>query len=244
MLTKISDFVAENGLLFTCLLLVAALVGLQGHFFTFVMLALLALLHHRKGYLDQFMDRYGLANAKETGPTLVMLAVCFATYIAANNMDERERIALAAEIAKEESQKLEVAENDLPESTSYWATESAPDLEAVSNCVAIDGDTLNCAGERIRLLGIDAPELPGHCQVGRVCVPGDPFASKRSLEGLIEPTMDIIRYGRDRYGRTLAMVYVWEGSLSCRQLRTGNAMYVSEWDENGVVAADCPVKAG
>lgn len=32
--------------------------------------------------------------------------------------------------------------------------------------VAIDGDTLRCGRERIRLLGTDAPELPGHCQRG------------------------------------------------------------------------------
>lgn len=51
------------------------------------------------------------------------------------------------------------------------------------NCalIAIDGDTLRCGAERIRLLGIDAPEMPGHCHERRNCVPGDPIASKNAL---------------------------------------------------------------
>ena len=36
----------------------------------------------------------------------------------------------------------------------------------------VDGDTLKIDGERIRLLGIEAPEIHG-CRQGRVCVPGD-----------------------------------------------------------------------
>jgi len=52
--------------------------------------------------------------------------------------------------------------------------------------VAIDGDTLRCAGAgRVRLVGIDAPELPGHCRPGRACTPGDAAASQRNLARLI-----------------------------------------------------------
>lgn len=47
--------------------------------------------------------------------------------------------------------------------------------------IAIDGETLRCGKERIRLLGIDAPETPGHCRRGRKCVEGDPYASKAAL---------------------------------------------------------------
>ena len=52
---------------------------------------------------------------------------------------------------------------------------------AATNCRVVDGDTLHCDGGRIRLLGIDAPELPGHCAQGRDCAPGDPYESSRSL---------------------------------------------------------------
>jgi endonuclease YncB( thermonuclease family) len=43
-----------------------------------------------------------------------------------------------------------------------WKASAAPRYDAtISSCHAIDGDTLRCGEERIRLVGIDAPELPG-----------------------------------------------------------------------------------
>ncbi|WP_082438732.1 MULTISPECIES: thermonuclease family protein [unclassified Sphingomonas] len=89
--------------------------------------------------------------------------------------------------------------------------------------VAIDGDTLRCDRERIRLLAIDAPELPGHCRRGRRCVPGDPYASTRSLAEMLSGRAEIARVARDRYGRTLARVRVNGVDLSDYQLRTGAA---------------------
>jgi endonuclease YncB( thermonuclease family) len=53
--------------------------------------------------------------------------------------------------------------------------------EPLYGCSVTDGDTIRCGDERIRLLGIDAPELPGHCRSGRNCAPGDPYASTSSL---------------------------------------------------------------
>lgn len=102
--------------------------------------------------------------------------------------------------------------------------------------VAIDGDTLRCGDERIRLLAIDAPELPGHCRRGRHCAPGDPVASKRSLAGALSGRASIERHGHDRYGRTLAWVRVNGVNLSCYQLARGQAIYRSDWDIDGVGA--------
>src|ERR1700712_1173347 len=56
------------------------------------------------------------------------------------------------------------------------------EANAVEWCRVVDGDTLRCGNERVRLLGIDAPELPGHCRIGRACAPGDPYASTASLQ--------------------------------------------------------------
>ena len=99
-----------------------------------------------------------------------------------------------------------------------------------------DGDTVRSGNERIRLLGIDAPELPGHCRKGRHCAPGDPYASKRELQRLVNTggRVTIERHGKDRYGRTLAWVFVGGENMSCHQLRTGNAIYKPEWDRDGV----------
>lgn len=106
--------------------------------------------------------------------------------------------------------------------------------------VAIDGDTLRCGDERIRLLGIDAPELPGHCRRGRNCAPGDPRRAKEQLAKAIRGRAQIERVGFDRYGRTLATVRVNGRDLSCGQLATGNAIYVRRWDDGGRVAGTCP----
>lgn len=120
---------------------------------------------------------------------------------------------------------------------------AAPDtLRAafVPACRVVDGDTLRCGSERVRLLGIDAPELPGHCAAGRICAPGDPVASSRSLGLALAGRLTVTRVGVDRYGRTLALVTGRKGDLSCWQLRRGAALYKPAWDNGGRVAALCP----
>lgn len=113
--------------------------------------------------------------------------------------------------------------------------------ETVTNCRVVDGDTLHCDGGRVRLLGIDAPELPGHCAANRDCAPGDPFESTESLrQGLGDGSfVRIERIGADRYGRTLAMVMGRGGDLSCWQLARREAIYKSRWDNGGKVAKAC-----
>lgn len=120
----------------------------------------------------------------------------------------------------------------------------------LSACTATDGDTIRCrtpqAGsvERIRLLGIDAPELPGHCRAGRRCAPGDPFAARANMARLLQRRpLAIRRFGFDRYGRTLATVSAGGTDLSCAQLQGRFAVYVPAWDEPGWVRRTCPAAA-
>ena len=112
--------------------------------------------------------------------------------------------------------------------------------QTIAACSVTDGDTIRCKSERIRLLGIDAPELPGHCRPGRLCAPGDPFASTASLERAMSATLNITRVGADAYGRTLAMVAGKHGDLSCWQLRHSQAIYKPQWDNGMRVARTCP----
>lgn len=108
-------------------------------------------------------------------------------------------------------------------------------------CVAVDGDTLRCGRERIRLLGIDAPELPGHCQEDRRCAPGNPYASTNSLRTAMRLGRIVIqRISVDRYGRTLALVRAGNTDLSCFQLTRGKAIYKPYWDDDGRLARICP----
>ena len=111
-------------------------------------------------------------------------------------------------------------------------------------CTATDGDTIRCGEERIRLTGIDAPELPGHCRKGRACAPGDPQAARRALAAaLASGPLTIRRTGHDRYGRTLAAIAAAGEDIACRQLAAGAAVYIRKWDDRRMVAAACPALA-
>lgn len=67
-------------------------------------------------------------------------------------------------------------------------------LPLLLSLTVVDGDTIRLGKERIRLLGIDAPETHP-CRQGRVCVPGDGQASKRNLERVLRASLSR-RFGR------------------------------------------------
>jgi endonuclease YncB( thermonuclease family) len=92
--------------------------------------------------------------------------------------------------------------------------------------VAVDGDTLRCAGVgMVRLLGIDAPEMPGHCRAGRVCTPGDGRDSKVVLARLIAGQRIVCApAARDSYGRVLARCDDGAVDLSCAMIASGHAV--------------------
>lgn len=94
-----------------------------------------------------------------------------------------------------------------------------------TNPRVVDGDTLRCGATRIRLQGIDAPELPGHCARGRACTPGDPVASTDALRALVGGAAMVCRQtDTDRYGRTVARCSVRGRDLSCAQVEGGFAV--------------------
>ena len=89
----------------------------------------------------------------------------------------------------------------------------------------IDGDTLVCGAEHMRLQGIDAPEVPGHCRVGRVCAPGDPVASTANLRRMVaRGGVECRGAARDTYGRTIGRCAAGGADLSCAQLAGGFAI--------------------
>lgn len=88
-----------------------------------------------------------------------------------------------------------------------------------------DGDTLRCGAIRVRLASIDAPEMPGHCRRGRVCVEGDPYASKAALERLVTGgTVTCHQMDIDHYGRVVALCQANGRDLSCSQVEAGQAV--------------------
>ena len=91
---------------------------------------------------------------------------------------------------------------------------------------ATDGDTLWCRGVgSVRLMAIDAPELPGHCRAGRECVTGDGRASRAALARLLRRgPVHCTSAGRDSYGRTLARCTAAGSDLSCSMVAVGMAV--------------------
>lgn len=88
-----------------------------------------------------------------------------------------------------------------------------------------DGDTLRCGDIRIRLQGIDSPEMGGKCRPGRECVDGDPIAAKENLRRLVSRgPLECTKSDTDRYGRMVARCVVAKVDLSCEQIRTGHAV--------------------
>lgn len=86
------------------------------------------------------------------------------------------------------------------------------------NLITIDGDTFDAASggerQRYRLARIDAPEMPGHCRPGRQCAPGDPYASQRALQWLLDQGEPVCRtIDVDVYDRKV---------VECRNAAAGN----------------------
>jgi micrococcal nuclease len=112
----------------------------------------------------------------------------------------------------------------------------------VQGCAAprvVDGDTLRCGNERLRLLGIDAPELHG-CPRYRQCAPGDPVASTLSLsEALRSGPFRYRVVTVDRYGRSVVVAWAGGINLSCWQLERGQAIYKPQWDNGRLIGHEC-----
>jgi micrococcal nuclease len=101
-----------------------------------------------------------------------------------------------------------------PERVEERAADAAPRAGPGRTCVrVIDGDTVLLDGrERVRLIGVDTPELH------REGTPVQYFARQASAftRGLAEGRtvrLEYERERRDRYGRTLAYVYLEDGTF-------------------------------
>ncbi len=88
----------------------------------------------------------------------------------------------------------------------------------------IDGDTIEVAGERIRLHAIDAPEGRQACErrglTWQCCA-----EAGRALRRLVDDgPVRCDERGRDRYGRLISFCWAGEMDLNARMVLTGMAL--------------------
>jgi endonuclease YncB( thermonuclease family) len=94
----------------------------------------------------------------------------------------------------------------------------------------VDGDTLVMDGQRIRLVGIDAPELRQLCQRDGQTWPCG-RASKDHLETLIgDGKASCSADGSDRYGRLLAVCLAGEVDLNAAMVGNGYAVAFGHYE--------------
>jgi endonuclease YncB( thermonuclease family) len=96
--------------------------------------------------------------------------------------------------------------------------------------VPIDGDTIELAGERVRLHGIDAPESYQTCfDASEVVYPcGD--RATRARRALIDgQSVSCRQTDTDRYGRMVAVCHPGEVDLNAAMVREGWAVAFAEY---------------
>lgn len=102
----------------------------------------------------------------------------------------------------------------------------APEAQAglVGRAVVVDGDTLDLAGQRVRLFGIDAPEMRQGCTdaTGKAWACGR-WAAQRLAELVAEGAVTCTPRDRDRYGRIVASCGTAAGDLGAAMVAGGAA---------------------
>ena len=102
----------------------------------------------------------------------------------------------------------------------------------------VDGDSLEIGGHRIRLFGIDAPELHQDCatQAGRSYACGQ--AARRALEGLIGARAVTCTPVGQSHDRAVALCQTNGRDLSEAQVRDGHALELWRFSRGRYTAAE------
>ena len=100
----------------------------------------------------------------------------------------------------------------------------SPD-EVSGTASVTDGDSLRIGNQRIRIHGIDAPELRQPCRSGQADAWHCGRASAQALEELVaDRSVRCVKRDVDRYGRLVAQCFVGAVDLGREQVRQGWAV--------------------
>jgi len=156
----------------------------------------------------------------------VLLAIFGFAYNGANSKSSKKRSATS------HSKKNAAARSTKNNSSNAKTVQNPTILKGYQAIKVSDGDTMNVqkvengkfAGEviKIRMFGIDAPEKTQDYGI----------ESKQALEKLVSgKTLEIEEKNRDRYGRTVAVVYVDGKNVNEEMVKNGNAWWYQEYDK-------------
>ena len=101
---------------------------------------------------------------------------------------------------------------------------SQPGATISGRARVIDGDSLEVAGERIRLFGIDAPEARQYCRDARGQDYSCGRAATRALAGLTGARVSCTLVTHDRYERDVAICTANGRDLGDAMVRAGHAV--------------------
>lgn len=157
----------------------------------------------------------------------VVLAIFGFAYNGVNSATKKKR-------AKTSISKKSAASKSTKKTASTAKTVQNPTILKGYQAIKVsDGDTMNVqkvengkfVGEivKIRMFGIDAPEKTQDYG----------SESKQALEKLVSgKILEIEEKNRDRYGRTVAVVYVDGKNVNEEMVKNGNAWWYQEYDKN------------
>ena len=119
-----------------------------------------------------------------------------------------------------------------------------PDRDVAGAARVVDGDTLELRGEKLRLQGIDAPELAQTCEARGQAVPCGKLAAEHLDDLIGSRTLNCAVEGRDRYGRGLARCEAAGRDVAEAMTRDGWALSDRRYSKGRYDAAEAAARAG
>ena len=104
---------------------------------------------------------------------------------------------------------------------SWFSFALAAQFAFGGQAVVVDGDTLRVGGERVRLFGVDAPELSQMCGIGTSKAACGQLAAQRLRSRVQGRVLRCTRVDTDRYGRVVARCSVDGADVGRSIVETG-----------------------
>ena len=118
-----------------------------------------------------------------------------------------------------------------------WLTKYSED-SIMGSATVLDGDSLKISDNKIRLMGIDAPEYDQKCKTKS----GDEYACgiksrKHLMEIVSGENVECKSWNKDKYDRLLAVCYVNEQDINALMVEAGWALAYGDYEGQELTAS-------